>query len=108
MFVWVLMMSVYLQMASAPKRFKQTCVRDVYTASYEAKFEWKDLLPSNLLEYFNLFFEAYNCPLGVSVSSTLGVIAAICGPKVSMAIRPKNFEFPLNSYIFVIAAPGGG
>ena len=95
-------------MSVAPKRFKTTCVRDVYQASYETKYDWATLLPEEMFHYFELFQKAFNCPMSVSVPSIISMIAAICGPKTKMEIRNRNFIVPLNTYTFIIASPGGG
>lgn len=95
-------------MSTAAKRFKAVCVKNVYQAAYECKFLWDTMLPEELSAYFCKFEHAFNCPIAVSLPSTLTLIAALAGPKTRMQIREQNFDVPLNTYSFVIASPGGG
>ena len=95
-------------MAQQAKRFKPTCVWDVYHGAYESKFSWEELLTPRMFEFYQAFEQAFNCPISVSLPTTLTSIAAICGPKTHMQIRKRNFVVPLNTYTFIIATPGGG
>lgn len=95
-------------MASTAKRFKATCINDVYHKAYSNKFRWNEILEHDLSEFFAMFAQCYNCPITIAMGSVLPLIACLCGPECSMEVRGSTYRVPLNTYSIIVSAPGGG
>ena len=95
-------------MAGERKRFKANMVSDLYRQVYSCKFSWDQILDANVNEYFQYFSKAYNCPMTNCVGCIFPLVAAICGPDTKVQVIADHYKIPLNTYLMLITAPGGG
>lgn len=95
-------------MATSAKRFKADSVMELYRTAYKSTFNWADILPVPLFRYLQLFSIEKNCPITVSMGSLIPLVAAVCGPNTTMLVRGPSYKQPLNTYMFIVSAPGGG
>ena len=93
---------------SGSKRFKSSCVNELYKSAYMSKFQWTDHLEEPLGNYLELFSKAYNCPVTVSMGSLFPLTSTMCGSNTTIVARGDTFIMPMNLYSMVVSAPGGG
>ena len=89
-------------------KLNPTDVFRTYKSSYKNKIPWCDILHPQLSRWLNIFQNARNCSVNLTMGCLLSLVPALCGPNTKVQTNDGSFQSPINTYLIAVCDPGGG
>lgn len=84
-----------------------THAQEVSQAAQNSPFPWKDAVPEEISNWFEMYAKSRNTLPEFIFTAALTTVAALMGPKVYVRLR-KEYPEPVNLFTICMAEPGAG